>query len=96
MYFFLNYEGYRDAEAESSLRTVPTASLRDGVIEYLCQTNSDGSPNTTLCPGNTIQGISGASYTAPPGYQALSPSKSRKWTARALARMAPTLSFCST
>ena len=75
MYFFLNYEGYRDAEAESSLRTVPTASLRDGVIEYLCQTNSDGSPNTTLCPGNTIQGISGASYTAPPGYQALSPQQ---------------------
>jgi len=75
MYFFLNYEGYRDAEAESSLRTVPTASLRDGVIEYLCQTNPDGSPNTGLCPGNTIQGISGANYTAPPGYQALSPQQ---------------------
>jgi hypothetical protein len=75
MYFFLNYEGYRDAEAESSLRTVPTASLRDGVIEYLCQTNPDGSPNTGLCPGNTIQGISDANYTAPPGYQALSPQQ---------------------
>jgi hypothetical protein len=75
MYFFLNYEGYRDAEAESSLRTVPTASLRDGVMEYLCTTNADGSPNTGLCPGNTVQGNSGASYTAMGGYHALSPQQ---------------------
>ena len=73
MYFFLNYEGYRDAEAVSTLQAVPTASLRDGVIEYLCETNPNGSPNTGLCPGNTVQGISGANHTAPPGYQALSP-----------------------
>ncbi len=73
MYFFLNYEGYRDAEAVSTLETVPTASLRDGVIEYLCLTNADGSPNTGLCPGNTVQGNSGANHTAPPGYEALSP-----------------------
>jgi hypothetical protein len=73
LYFFLNYEGYRDAEAVSALRTVPTASMRDGVIEYLCQTNADGSPNTGLCPGNTVSGLSGASYTAPAGYEALSP-----------------------
>lgn len=74
-YFFLNYEGYRDAESVSALRTVPTAAMRDGVIQYLCQTNSDGSPNTSLCPGNTVQGISGASYTAPAGYKALSPQQ---------------------
>lgn len=75
LYFFLNYEGYRDAEAVSALRTVPTASMRDGVIEYLCQTNPDGSPNTSLCPGNTVAGLSSASYTALPGYQALSPQQ---------------------
>ena len=74
-YFFLNYEGYRDAESVSALRTVPTAAMRDGVIQYLCQTNPDGSPNTTLCPGNTVQGNSLASYTAPPGYEALSPGE---------------------
>src|ERR1017187_9414766 len=74
MYVFLNYEGYRDADAESSLRAVPTASLRDGVMQYLCQTNPDGSLNTTLCPGNTVQGINPAnSYNALPGYEALSP-----------------------
>jgi hypothetical protein len=75
LYLFLNYEGYRDAEAVSAVRTVPTASLRDGVIQYLCQTNPDGSPNPTLCPGNTVQGLSGASYTAPPGDRALSPQQ---------------------
>ena len=73
LYFFLNYEGFRDAEAISALRNVPTASMRDGVIQYLCQTNPDGSPNTTLCPGNTVTGNSGASYTAQAGYEALSP-----------------------
>jgi len=74
IFLFLNYEGYRDAEAESSLRAVPTASLRDGVMQYLCQTNPDGSKNTTLCPGNTVQGINPAnSYTAQPGYEVLSP-----------------------
>jgi hypothetical protein len=75
LFFFLNYEGYRDAESVSALRTIPTAALRDGVIQYLCQTNSDGSPNTSLCPGNTVQGLSGASYTAPAGYMALSPQQ---------------------
>jgi hypothetical protein len=74
-YFFLNYEGYRDAESDSGAQTVPTAAMRDGVIQYLCQTNPDGSPNTSLCPGNTVQGISGASYTAPSGYMALSPQQ---------------------
>jgi hypothetical protein len=75
LFFFLNYEGYRDAESVSALRTVPTAAMRDGVIQYLCQTNPDGTPNTTLCPGNTVQGNSLASYTAPPGYQALAPQQ---------------------
>lgn len=75
LFLFLNYEGYRDAESVSALRTVPTAAMRDGVIQYLCQTNPDGSPNTTLCNGNTVQGNSLDNYTAPPGYEALSPGE---------------------
>jgi hypothetical protein len=70
LYFFMNFEGYRDAEAVSAVRTVPTAAMRDGVIQYLCL-NQD----TTACPGNTVQGISGASYSAPAGYFALSPGQ---------------------
>jgi hypothetical protein len=74
LYFFLNYEGTRRAEANSAVRTVPTASLRDGVIKYLCQTNPDGSLDTVTCPGNTVSGSSGASYSAIPGYRALGPA----------------------
>jgi hypothetical protein len=70
LYFFMNFEGYRDAEAVSAVRTVPTAAMRDGVIQYSCL-NQD----TSLCPGNTVQGISGAPYTAPAGYFALSPKQ---------------------
>jgi hypothetical protein len=68
LFLFMNFEGYRDAEQQSALRIVPTASLRDGVVEYVCQ-------NPSACPGNTVQGLSGASYTAPAGVEALSPSQ---------------------
>jgi hypothetical protein len=68
LYFFTNFEGYRDAEAVSAVRTVPTAAFRDGVIQYECI-------SVSVCPGNTVQGISGKSYTAPAGYFALSPQE---------------------
>lgn len=68
LYFFLNFEGYRDAEAVSEVRTVPSAAYRDGVIQYLC-----GTPGA--CSGNTVKGLSGASYTAPAGFMALSPQQ---------------------
>jgi hypothetical protein len=64
-YFFLNYEGFRNSQAESAVRTVPTAALRAGVIQYLCL-NAD----TTQCPGNTADG-----FTAPAGFYALSPQQ---------------------
>jgi hypothetical protein len=75
LYFFLNYEGYRDAEQTSAVQTIPSAALRDGVVEYLCLENSPGVLNTGLCPGNTVTGISGASYSAAPGFLALSPAQ---------------------
>ncbi len=75
LFLFLNFEGYRDAEAISAARTVPTAAMRDGVIQYLCAVNPDGSLNSAACPGNTAVGLSGASYSAPAGYFALSPQQ---------------------
>lgn len=74
-YFFLNYEGTRRAEAASANRTVPTASLRDGVVQYLCQTHDDGSLDTAACPGGSVQGLSGTNYTVAPGYYGLSPTQ---------------------
>lgn len=68
LFIFVNFEGYRDAEQQSVLRIVPTAALRDGVVQYACATPS-------ACPGNTVTGLSGASYTAPSGVYALSPAQ---------------------
>ncbi|HVG31028.1 MAG TPA: TonB-dependent receptor [Pyrinomonadaceae bacterium] len=34
LFFFFNYEGRRDAREESALRTVPTASLRNGFYRF--------------------------------------------------------------
>jgi hypothetical protein len=63
LFLFLNFEGYRDAEALSEVRTVPTAAFRDGVIQYLC---------AGTCSGAPALGKSGTSYTPPDGYFALS------------------------
>lgn len=62
-YFFLNYEGTRRAEAASAVRTIPTDSLRDGVIFYQCDSTS--ATVATDCPGGNVQGISGAAYKIP-------------------------------
>jgi len=68
LYYFANFEAYRDAEQQSVLRIVPTAALRDGVVQYVCDTPS-------ACPGNTVTGVSGASYSAAPGNYVLSPGQ---------------------
>jgi hypothetical protein len=46
LYFFYNYEGRRDAEAQSVLQVVPTATLREGIVRY--QNTAGGI--TTLTP----------------------------------------------
>jgi hypothetical protein len=48
LFFFLNYEGRRDREEQSVLRYVPTATMRQGIIQYQ---NVDGGV-TTLTPQN--------------------------------------------
>jgi hypothetical protein len=68
LFFFAAYEGERQRENTQVTRTVPSAALRDGVIEYQCD-------NPSACPGTTVQGLSGASYTVASGFNALSPSQ---------------------
>ncbi len=67
LFFFANYEGRRDAQGTSVLRDVPSAALQQGYLQYLCTLNSDGSLNTTACPGGTVNGLSGVQ----PGYYAV-------------------------
>ena len=71
LFFFANYEGRRDAEGTSVLRDVPSASLQQGDLQYLCTLNSDGSLDTIDCPGGTVNGVSGVQ----PGYYALGPAQ---------------------
>lgn len=71
VFFFANYEGRRDAQGSSVLRTVPSQTLRQGDLVYLCQRNGDGSLDTADCPGGTVNGVSGVA----PGYYALGPAQ---------------------
>ena len=43
LFFFLNWEGRRDASESNVLRTVPTASLRQGIVKYVRTDGSTGS-----------------------------------------------------
>lgn len=64
LFFFANYEGRRDAEGSSTLRTVPSPTLRAGVLMYLCA-------DPTQCPGGSVQGIDNNPYPVQPGYYGL-------------------------
>src|SRR5581483_11345265 len=63
LFFFINYEGYRQREEHSTLRIVPSDSMRDGIIMYQCATSSQ-------CPGGTVQGLTGP-HSIPAGFEGL-------------------------
>ena len=75
LFLFANYEGTRRAEQTvSSGEEVPSLAMRDGVLQYLCTLNPDGTLNTSQCPGGSnfaVQGKSSQTYTPAPGYFAL-------------------------
>jgi len=64
LFFFANYEGTREREEQSAVRAIPSATLRDGIIEYPCQ-------NPALCRGGNVTGISNTVYPVQPGNFAL-------------------------
>jgi len=72
LFFFINYEGYRQAEQNSVVRIVPSATMRDGVILYQCDTTSP--TVATDCPGGKglVTGKSGKAYDVPAGFFGLS------------------------
>jgi hypothetical protein len=73
LFLFMNYEAYRDVEQQSALRIVPTASLRDGVVFYACDTTAPTvDPRCSANP--TAVGSSGQSYTANFPYSPTNPS----------------------
>jgi Carboxypeptidase regulatory-like domain len=58
LYFFVNYEAYRQREESSVLRIVPSDSLRQGLMRYVCDSTD---PN--CAPGNPT----GATVVNSPG-----------------------------
>jgi len=77
-FFFVNYQGARQREENSVVRIVPSASMRDGVIFYQCDSTSP--TVATDCPGGSVTGLSGKSYNIPApngttAFTALSPGR---------------------
>jgi len=68
LFFFAAYEGQRTRESTQVRRAVPSAALRDGVIQYQCT-------DPSACPGSSVQGLSGASYDIPAGFNGLGPTQ---------------------
>lgn len=77
MYLFMNYEGTRRAEATSETVAVPSAAMKDGVIQYACA-------DPTQCPGLSVQAPNFNkpsqmdTFTIPAGYNALTPTQIAK------------------
>jgi hypothetical protein len=94
LYFFMNFEGARVVEQVSEIRQVPSASLRDGVIFYQCDTTD---PNlATDCPGGSqfaAQGKSGTTYSPPPGYVALGQAQLAKFDPQGLGTNSVALAY---
>ena len=88
LFLFMNYEAYRDVEQQSVLRIVPTASLRDGVVFYACDTTA-AVPNPSCSTSPTATGLSGTTYTAnfagPYGGFGLNPAQLKAMDANAFA-----------
>jgi hypothetical protein len=68
LFFFFNYQGKRQAYSQSVQRTIPSATLREGIIQYACE-------DTSSCPGGSVLGADGKSYPVTPGYYALGPTQ---------------------
>jgi hypothetical protein len=69
-FFFGSFEALRENSETPVTRDVPSASYRDGVIMYRCA-------SAALCPGGSVQGLSGNSYSVPSGFQGLTPAQIR-------------------
>ncbi|HEV2488777.1 MAG TPA: carboxypeptidase-like regulatory domain-containing protein [Candidatus Acidoferrales bacterium] len=68
LFFFFNYEALRKSEAAQVTQTVPSDSMRDGVIIYACA-------NPASCPGGSVNGSSGNPHSFPSGFNGLTPAQ---------------------
>jgi Carboxypeptidase regulatory-like domain len=57
LFFFLNYEGRKDASDQALLRVVPTDTLRNGIVQYVRNDGSVGSLNPAQIKQLDLGGI---------------------------------------
>jgi hypothetical protein len=67
LFFFGNYERLQETSETPVLRSVPSDSMRDGVLIYGCA-------DTGACPATTVQGFS-SSHAIPAGFYGLTPGE---------------------
>jgi hypothetical protein len=67
LFFFLNYEQLKEDSERPVVRSVPSDSFRDGILQYQCA-------NPGACPGGPVQGFNGT-HQIQPGWYGLSPSE---------------------
>jgi hypothetical protein len=67
LFFFANYEGHRQREAQSVVRVVPSAAMQDGIIQYQCD-------DPTACPGGSVQGLT-TTHNIQPGFFGVTPAQ---------------------
>jgi hypothetical protein len=71
-FFFIAYEGQRTSDASQVTREVPTQSLRDGFLKYLCDPGSDPNCSTSNA---TISVVNGGSAFAGFNVATLTPAQ---------------------
>lgn len=80
LFFFGTYEGGRLAENVQQIRNVPSTNVRDGVIFYPCAPILDAAGNVIqtaqqVCPGGSVNGLSGQPNAFPAGTNGLGPAQ---------------------
>src|SRR6266481_3429330 len=69
LFLFLDYETRREASSFSVVpREVPSDALKAGVLVYACA-------DATQCPGGTVTGLGGKTFTVPAGAFGLTPGQ---------------------
>jgi hypothetical protein len=75
LFFFYTYEGQRISEGSQVNRSVPSASLRDGVVFYPCAATASQTA-AQVCPGGGIvTGLSGTAYNVPTSQFGVGPAQ---------------------
>ncbi|HEU5412002.1 MAG TPA: carboxypeptidase regulatory-like domain-containing protein [Candidatus Acidoferrales bacterium] len=80
LFFFLNYEGHRQAEGASASRSIPSPQLANGIIQYQCAKllDANGDPtiaNPACVNPPSVTGADGTTFTPASGNFALGPAQ---------------------